>query len=464
MNKQDEDRLRQLEEENRKLKDYIRLLENKNNTLDNTVQPKESTNVDPSKFYAYQEVDKLLTNQQISRFSRHLLLPEIGVKGQAGICNGSVLVVGAGGLGAPCLLYLAAAGVGRIGIVDFDRVDISNLQRQVIHTEDRRDQPKVTSAAISVKNLNSSIQVDTYDEPFETHNGLDLVSKYDIIVDASDNVSTRYMVNDACIIAKKPLVSASAVRFDGQLTVYNYGPDCPCYRCLFPEAPPAETVTNCADGGVCGVVPGIMGCLQALQVLELLMIKGGGGDGLNVLSRRMVLFQARDTTFRTVQLRKRSPTCAVCGDHPSITQLSHMGAPACAAPRSFEAISSVLNADNRASVMQLKDVMDSQGEPGGKYLLLDVREPVQFDIASIPGAVNVPLKDIKSKPQQVEELINNVGGDPSNFPVYVMCRRGVASVSATKALVTQKSFGNVKNVDGGIDEWIRLVDQRFPSY
>jgi adenylyltransferase/sulfurtransferase len=460
-----EERLRSLEEENKRLKEYILKLE-ENSQKQSTQQEngKISSTDESLPFYAYDESSKLLSNEQISRYSRHLLLPEISVNGQAGICNGSVLVVGAGGLGAPCLLYLAAMGVGRLGIVDFDRVDVSNLHRQVIHSEKRRDQPKVMSAALSISNLNSKTRVDTYDEPFDETNALRLVSQYDVVIDASDNVATRYMVNDACILGNKPLVSASAVRFEGQLTVYNYGKDCPCYRCLFPEAPPPETVTNCADGGVCGVVPGIMGCLQAMEVIKILIKSGGGGEDLQILNQRMLLFQGKNGTFRTVQLRKKVPTCALCGENPTITKLERVGAPVCAAPTDHNKVASVLSSQNRITAKEFKDVMEKQGEPGKNYLLVDVREEVQYNIASLPGAINMPLKKLPKQWDELKNMITEInGGDHTDFPVYVMCRRGIASVSATKLLL-QEGFGNVKNVDGGVTEWRKEVDYDFPSY
>jgi len=258
--------------------------------------------------------DKKLTNVEIDKYSRQLIMPEIGMKGQQTLKNSSVLIVGAGGLGCPSSLYLTGAGVGRIGIVDYDNVKLNNLHRQLLHSEISTGQPKVFSAADSLRKLNSSVEVTPYDIQIDSSNALDIIRQYDVVVDATDNVATRYLLNDACVMASRPLVSGSALQLEGQLIVYSYN-NGPCYRCLFPVPPPPETVTNCGDGGVLGAVPGVIGVLQALETVKILL----GHHG--VLSKSMLLFDGSDCSFRKVRVRDRNPSCAVCGSEPSVTAL-----------------------------------------------------------------------------------------------------------------------------------------------
>lgn len=254
------------------------------------------------------------TNAQISRYSRQILVPAIGIAGQSGLLNSKVLVIGAGGLGSPCILYLAAAGVGHIGVVDYDTVEISNLQRQIIHSETRIGLKKCESALTAIRNLNSDIIAVAYDVVLSSSNAKQIVAEYDIVCDCSDNVATRYLVNDVCVLLGKPLVSGGALRMDGQLTVYNYKGS-PCYRCLFPTPPDPSTVTNCSDGGVLGVVTGIIGSAQALEVIRII-------TGMNKGDRhRMLVFDAQEMAFRTIKLRPRNRNCAICGDSPTITDV-----------------------------------------------------------------------------------------------------------------------------------------------
>ncbi|XP_014911781.1 adenylyltransferase and sulfurtransferase MOCS3-like [Poecilia latipinna] len=255
-----------------------------------------------------------LSNEDIMRYSRQLLLPELGVKGQLNLSGASVLIVGCGGLGCPLAQYLAAAGVGRLGLLDYDEVELSNLHRQVLHGEENQGQAKALSAARAVKRLNSTVECIPYHLQLSPENALQLIQQYDIVADCSDNVPTRYLVNDACVLSGKPLVSASALRMEGQLTVYNYCGG-PCYRCLYPLPPPPETVTNCSDGGVLGVVPGIMGCFQALEVLK---IASGQGSSCG---QQLLMFDAQGFRFRPIRLRPKQADCAVCGESPSVTQL-----------------------------------------------------------------------------------------------------------------------------------------------
>ncbi len=362
-------------------------------------------------------------------------------------------MVGLGGLGSPCALYLAAAGVGKLGFVDFDRVDTSNLHRQIIHTENRQGMFKVESAKMACLAMNSSIQIETYTDGFQVHNALELVQQYDVIVDCSDNVTTRYMVNDACVLCNKPLVSASSVRMEGQLTVYHYDEQCPCYRCLFPNPPPAETVTNCSDGGVLGVAPGIMGSLQALEVQKILM---GMKEG--VLARKMILFNAKETSFRTIKLRNRQENCAICGKNPTITSIQSVESVNC-----LNIPKITLEEQNRISTVEYNEKLYDKNVP---HLLLDVREKHQYDICCLEQSINIPLKQLSQNIEKVEELIKEKHGDeisPKDFPIYVVCRRGIASVSGTKILL-DNGFTNVKNIDGGVTSWKVHVDENFPGY
>ncbi|XP_072554854.1 adenylyltransferase and sulfurtransferase MOCS3 isoform X2 [Paramormyrops kingsleyae] len=257
-----------------------------------------------------------LSNEEIMRYSRQLLLPELGVQGQLLLSRTSVLVVGCGGLGCPLAQYLAAAGIGRLGLLDYDEVELSNLHRQVLHGEDTQGKPKSLSAAQAVGRLNSAVHCVPYHLQLSPDNALRLIQQYDIVADCSDNVPTRYLVNDACVLSGKPLVSASALRMEGQLTVYNYRGG-PCYRCLYPVPPPLETVTNCSDGGVLGVVPGIMGCFQALEVLK---IASGQGSSLG---QQLLMFEAQTSRLRSIRLRSRQTECVVCGDRPTVTELQN---------------------------------------------------------------------------------------------------------------------------------------------
>ncbi|KAK9815557.1 hypothetical protein WJX72_005681 [[Myrmecia] bisecta] len=269
--------------------------------------------VGPSLPRTWESSDHGLDSSQIARYSRQLILPSFGVQAQARLCGASVLVIGAGGLGSPATLYLAAAGIGRLGIVDQDVVELNNLHRQIIHSEARIGMHKAVSAGQSCREINSSIQVEVHTGGFKPANALQLVQRYDIVVDASDNAPTRYLVSDACVVAQKPLVSGAAIGTDGQLTVYCHGEEGPCYRCLFPEAPRPESCSRCADVGVLGVIPGIIGSLQALEAIKL---ASGVGE---VLSRKLLLFDGLSGRMHTVKLRARSTTCLACGDSPALT-------------------------------------------------------------------------------------------------------------------------------------------------
>ncbi|KAF5909706.1 adenylyltransferase and sulfurtransferase MOCS3, partial [Clarias magur] len=312
-----------------------------------------------------------LTNDDIMRYSRQLLLPELGVKGQMNILNTSVLVVGCGGLGCPLALYLAAAGIGRLGLLDYDEVELSNLHRQILHTERTLGLPKAQSAA---HNLSSSLLRMLYN------------SSNSILLHCADNVPTRYLVNDACVLSGKPLVSASALRMEGQLTVYNYD-GAPCYRCLYPVPPPPETVTNCSDGGVLGVVVGVMGCLQALEVLKI------ASGQKSSFGQQLLMFDAQDGRFRCIKLRAKKAGCAVCGETPTVTELqdyeSFCGSSATDKCQRLN----LLSAEQRVSVQEYKSILDC----GTPHLLLDVRPKVEVDICHLPVSINIPLSSLEDQ-------------------------------------------------------------------
>ncbi|XP_012717578.2 adenylyltransferase and sulfurtransferase MOCS3 [Fundulus heteroclitus] len=405
-----------------------------------------------------------LSNEEIMRYSRQLLLPELGVKGQLSLSKTSVLIVGCGGLGCPLAQYLAAAGIGRLGLLDYDEVELSNLHRQVLHGEETRGQAKALSAARAVKRLNSSVECIPYHLQLSPENALQLIQQYEIVADCSDNVPTRYLVNDACVLSGKPLVSASALRMEGQLTVYNYRGG-PCYRCLYPLPPPAETVTNCSDGGVLGVVPGIMGCFQALEVLK---IASGQGSSCG---QQLLMFDAQDFRFRSIRLRPKQADCAVCGESPSVTQLVDYEAFCGSAATDKCRKLNLLSKDQRITVQEYKSIVDNSG----LHILLDVRPLVEVDICHLPFSLNIPLssleqrrsEDIQLLQQRIIQLKQQMAGDRQP-PVYVICKLGNDSQKAVQVL--EKMSGSeldsitVKDVCGGLMAWAAKIDPTFPQY
>ncbi|KAG0238942.1 Molybdenum cofactor synthesis protein 3 [Actinomortierella wolfii] len=438
-------RLRQLEQQNEALKQEVAALRLEQSSLRKDVSTLQHDHTTP-----FEKVAKL-TNPEIARYGRQLILPGFGIQGQLDLRNSSMLIVGAGGLGAPCALYLGAAGVGRLGIVDHDTVDISNLHRQVIHNEARQGMSKAESAALSVRLINPHCQVIAHDLVLDSSNAQPIINSYDIIIDATDNAATRYLLNDACILGGKPLVSGSALRFDGQLTIYNYQGG-PCYRCLFPTPPPAETVTNCSDGGVLGVVPGIIGCLQALEAIKIATKVND-----NYIPT-MTIFSANSSTmFRTIKLRKRKPDCIMCGDAPTITKLidyvRFCGASATdKTPDLF-----LIPFKERMTVEEYKRIKD-ENKP---HLLLDVREKVQFDICSLPSSINIPLKDLAKEMDRIKEQLH----DKVDQPIYVICRRGNDSQPATRLLQEQGiTTGEIRDIVGGLESWADKIDPDFPKY
>ncbi|XP_040055481.1 adenylyltransferase and sulfurtransferase MOCS3 [Gasterosteus aculeatus] len=405
-----------------------------------------------------------LSNEDIMRYSRQLLLPELGVQGQLNLSNTSVLIVGCGGLGCPLAQYLAAAGIGRLGLLDYDEVELSNLHRQVLHGEENQDQAKALSAANAVKRLNSTVECIPYHLQLSSENASQLIQQYDIVADCSDNVPTRYLVNDACVLGGKPLVSASALRMEGQLTVYNYHGG-PCYRCLYPVPPPPEMVTNCSDGGVLGVVPGIMGCFQALEVLK---IASGQGSSCG---QQLVMFDAQEARFRSIKLRPKQAGCAVCGEKPSVTRLvDYQAFCGCAATDKCRKLN-LLSRDQRISVQDYKSIMDN-AEP---HLLLDVRPLVEVDICRLPLSLNIPLAGLEERKsehlrllrERIGQLKQQMEGD-RRPAVYVICKLGNDSQKAVQ--VVEKMSGSevdsvsVKDISGGLMAWAKRIDPTFPQY
>jgi len=378
-----------------------------------------------------------LSNEEVARYSRHLILPEVGMDGQLKLKQGKVLLIGAGGLGAPLGLYLAAAGVGRIGLVDFDVVDASNLQRQVIHGTSDIGRKKIDSAADRMLEINPNLRVDKFDTGLTSENALNILKDYDVVVDGTDNFPTRYLVNDACVLQKKPNVYGSIFRFEGQATVFAYE-DGPCYRCLYPEPPPPGLVPSCAEGGVLGILPGLVGLIQATETVKILL---GVGE---TLKNRLLLYDALNMRFRELRLR-RDPDCPVCGTHPTVTKLIDYQEFCGVRP----APAQVAGGDGVIDVTEVKQKLDR----GDNFVLIDVREPHEYQIARIPGAKLIPLGEL---PKHLGEL------DPN--AEYVMhCKTGGRSQKATD-LLKQSGFKNVRNMTGGITAWSDKVDPTVPKY
>jgi adenylyltransferase/sulfurtransferase len=380
-----------------------------------------------------------LTNEEIRRYSRHLILPEVGLAGQRKIRNTSVLCIGAGGLGSPIAMYLAAAGVGRLGIVDFDTVDYSNLQRQILHSDADVGTPKADSAKAAIQALNPNVQVDLHKTRITSDNALDLIRPYDIVVDGTDNFPTRYLTNDACVLLKKPNVYGSIFRFEGQASVFAPNLGGPCYRCLYPEPPPPGMVPSCAEGGVLGVLPGIIGCIQATEILKLALGKGSSLIG------RLLLFNALDMKFRELKLRK-DPKCPVCGPNPTVTQLIDYEMFCGIQP---EPANPSANPDE-VSLQEMKKALDT---PSLGIRVIDVREPDEQQIARIAG---VPLVPLSTLPQRFTDL------DP-NVQYYIHCKSGVRSLKALRFL-REQGFKYVKSVKGGINGWSDEIDPSVPKY
>jgi len=384
-----------------------------------------------------------LTQDQINRYSRHLLLPEVGVEGQEKICNSKVLLIGTGGLGSPLALYLAAAGVGNLGLIDFDVVDLSNLQRQVAHGESTVGKLKVDSAKARIADLNSSINVTTYNTRLSSENVMEIFADYDIIVDGTDNFPTRYLASDACVLLKKPYIYGCILRFEGQASVFDSRTG-PCYRCLYPAPPPPGLVPSCAEGGVIGILPGIVGLIQANEVIKLVL---GVGDSL---VGRLLLFDALKMKFREMKLRK-DPECPICGDNPTITELIDYEQFCGIVP--VQEQDSAADLEKEIAVEQVKQMLDAKHA----FKLIDVREPSEYGICKIEGATLIPLGDIEAKDTA---LLNGLSPDDE---IVLHCKAGVRSMKALKAL-EEMGFSNLKSMRGGINEWSEKIDSSVPLY
>jgi molybdopterin/thiamine biosynthesis adenylyltransferase/rhodanese-related sulfurtransferase len=380
-----------------------------------------------------------LSNDEIRRYSRHLILPEVGLSGQKKICSTSVLCIGAGGLGSPIAMYLAAAGIGKLGIVDFDNVDFSNLQRQILHTDADVGRPKSQSAKETINGINPGVEVVIHNTRLTSENAIEIIRPYDIVVDGTDNFPTRYLTNDACVLLKKPNVYGSIFRFEGQASVFAPHLGGPCYRCLYPEPPPPGMVPSCAEGGVLGVLPGIIGCIQATEILKLALGKGSS------LLGRLLLFNALDMTFRELKLR-RDTQCPLCGDKPTITQLIDYEMFCGITP---EPETTAQNPDE----VTVHDLKKALADPKLGIKVIDVREPDEYQIAHIDG---VPLVPLSTLAQRFTEL------DP-NQQYYIHCKSGVRSMKALKFLKEQ-GFKYLKSVKGGISAWADEVDHNVPKY
>ncbi len=379
-----------------------------------------------------------LTREEILRYSRHLLIPEVGLDGQRKLKGASALVIGTGGLGSPVSLYLAAAGVGRIGLVDFDVVDSSNLQRQIIHGTSTIGKLKVESARAKLVDLNPDIQVDVYNEPFTSENAMRIAADYDILLDGTDNFPTRYLTNDVAVFLGKPNVYASIYRFDGQVSVFD-AKNGPCYRCLFPEPPPPGLVPSCAEGGVLGVLPGTIGTIQATEALKVLL---GIGDPL---IGKLLLYNALDMSFDFVKLKK-NPKCRVCGADADIKELidyeAFCGVPGHDHDEGSAGAGYDISAGELASRMQQNHLR-----------LLDVREPHELQISALPGAVNIPLGTLAARLSELDSAQDMV----------VFCKTGSRSTRALE-LLASAGFKKVKNLRGGINAWAKDVDPSLPIY
>lgn len=380
-----------------------------------------------------------LNNDEIRRYSRHLILPEVGLAGQKKICSTSVLCIGAGGLGSPITMYLAAAGIGKLGILDFDTVDFSNLQRQIAHGTGDVGRPKTDSAKETINRINPNVEVVLHNTRITSENALEIIGAYDIVVDGTDNFPTRYLTNDACVLLKKPNVYGSIFRFEGQASVFAPHLGGPCYRCLYPEPPPPGMVPSCAEGGVLGVLPGIVGCIQATEILKLALGKGSSLVG------RLLLFNALDMKFRELKLR-RDPQCPLCGEHPSIKKLIDYEMFCGIVPEAPQADSN----PDEVTVQEMKRALDT---PSLGIKVLDVRDPDEYEIAHVNGVPQIPLGSL---PQRFTEL------DP-NQQIYLHCKSGKRSMKALEFL-RQQGFKYVKSVKGGITAWSEEIDSSIAKY
>jgi len=392
----------------------------------------------PSVAGGAEAVNGEFSKAEIERYSRHLIMPEVAMEGQRKLKRASVLLVGMGGLGSPTAMYLAAAGVGRIGIVDFDVVDFSNLQRQIIFSTEDVGRPKLQAAEERLQGINPNLEIETYETRLTSENALKILENYDIIIDGTDNFPTRYLVNDACVLLGKPNVYGSIFRFEGQASVF-YAKEGPCYRCLYPEPPPPGLVPSCAEGGVLGILPGNIGMIQATEAVKLILGKG------EPLIGRLLLFDALAMKYRELKLRK-DPNCPICGENPTVTELidyEHF----CGIGTEADKI--VLEPEFEISVEELKAKITGEDTP----FILDVREPHEFEICRIPNSVLIPLAEVEKRVHELER----------SSEIVVHCKAGGRSAKAVKFL-KEAGFEKVKNLKGGILAWADRIDPSVPKY
>ena len=380
-----------------------------------------------------------LTKEEVERYGRHILLPEVGKEGQIKLKKAKVLLVGTGGLGSPSLIYLSAAGVGTLGIIDPDKVEFSNLHRQVIHYTTDVGKPKVISAQEKINQLNPHVKIITHETRLNAKNAIEIIKDYDLVIDGTDNFSTRYVINDACILLKKPFIYGGIFRFEGQCSVFGFK-DGPCYRCFFEEPPGPGEIPSCAEAGVIGVLPGIIGLLQSNEAIKIICQIG------EPLKGRLLIFDALATQFREIQIKK-NPSCAMCGHNQTIHQPMDYDV-TCNSPSSSPVMTE--DAIPAISVHELKEIID---ERLNKIYLLDVREQKEWDIAYINGAVLKPTSSFEKNYQDV----------PKNKPVYIYCKFGGRSANAVKFLKS-KGYSNCMNVKGGIDAWAKEIDTKMAKY
>jgi adenylyltransferase/sulfurtransferase len=387
--------------------------------------------------------DVTLSHDEIRRYSRHLIMPEVGIHGQRKLKAASVLLIGTGGLGSPLALYLTAAGIGRIGLVDYDVVDETNLQRQVIHFSSDVGKTKLDSAAGKMSDINPYMVIDKHNTPLTSENALELLADYDVIIDGTDNFPTRYLVNDACVILGKPNVYGSIFRFDGQLTVFD-AKQGPCYRCMFPEPPPPGLVPSCAEGGVLGILPGTIGTLQATEAIKLIL-----GIGEPMIGR-MLLYDALNMSFDMIKIRK-NPKCPVCGEHPTQTKLidyeQFCGVPA--HDRSDYKVKSAEGGVQTITVLDLKARIDAGDAP----IILDVRDPHELEISAIEGSLRIPKSQVIARAAEI----------PRDREVIVHCKTGIRSRDSI-LMLQNLGFTNLVNLKGGINAWATEVDTSLPTY
>ena len=380
-----------------------------------------------------------LSRDEVQRYSRHLIMPEVAMAGQKRLKASSVLLIGAGGLGSPLGLYLTAAGIGRIGLVDFDVVDASNLQRQVLHTTDDVGRPKLQSAREHLSAINPNVKFELYETRLTSANAIAIFESYDVVVDGTDNFATRYLVNDACVLLGKPNVYGSIFRFEGQASVFA-PPDGPCYRCLYPEPPPPGMVPSCAEGGVLGILPGLIGVIQATEAVKLILGKG------DPLIGRLILYDALAMRFRELKVR-RNPNCPLCGENPTLTELID-----------YEEFCGIRGEESEGP--QLADALEidvrdvhERLEKDEKLFILDVRNPEEYAICRIPGSKLIPLSELPSRMHELDSAVEMV----------VHCKSGKRSAKAVELLL-QAGFRKVKNVRGGILAWAEEIDPSMPTY